>query len=419
MASNDGSLARILIQNGFSAMAAQAVDKAIDDAGIGAQATPGGVGAVDATSGLLISNVSGQDFAQLPVGPSPERAIQVSSFVPRHGTRAALVDLSGVPNEVGTVSDLGGIALFTGTPGGAKFIYPDNAGRTMLYETDATEFNSVIVDVPNDVSLLVVRNTGPAAPSFDGLAFRFANSPRDVRKPLRIIKDAAFAWGANDDGLSLDGAATDAAGFGVLDFLYDGTTFQVVSAVSVAADGSTSVGKGGVANGTRTTLIGSGARAFADNEIAFSTPVFSGAVLNQRGTSVCQLAGLTSSVTTSCVLTDSGTASDPGLPIDMAYLNGVVAYRIEVLGKRNSSTDFCRFVRDAVVQIGSSGALTLVTPSTQNNPADIFVGSITGNTITLAVDDVNKTLKITVTGSTTPQAMRWYARVEAMKMGNS
>lgn len=384
----------------------------------GGDGPAGGSGSIEASSGLLINTVEGQDFAQIPVGPAPERPIY-ANVVMRSGNYSAISALSGAANEVGVISDQRGLILFNGTPGGGLAIYPDSAGRTMVVEEDAGSFESPIYTVTPDVSTLILRNTGAPSASFQSLSIQFSGS-RSPRQPFRLIQDAKPVFlNGTLGGPDID-STTVPGGSAVVDFIISSSgSYTPVLSAGAFANGSVFVG-GGQADGNRTLMLGQGGRAYADNEQSFGNPAFSGLTLNQRMHGFVQAAGLTSATYTTAVLTDSGVRTDPGIPIDSGYFtNGVHSFRLEIIGKVNSSSDFCRFVRDVVVSINSSGTLTLHTPTTQNNPSDLQIGTTAGTGVAFSVNNTNKTLVVTVTGATGNPNIRWYCVGHVTKLGNA
>lgn len=361
---------------------------------------------------LLTVMYGGEKYALLPVNVDGSVSANV---LLRNGTFASLKALDGFENEVAVVGDRRGLALFNGVAGEAKFVYPDQAGRTMIIEEDAGSFDSPVYDVDQDVSLLIVRNIGAPSNQFQSLTVRFSGQ-RDSRQPFQIIKDAGFGWVAGvNGGPSLEDTSTTSNGFESINYIYDGFSYVPIDNSTIASDGGVRLGKNIVSDGTvNNIIIGSNGRTSADNEIAFGAPTFGN---TKCSNSFYRLNGLTSTTYTTAVLTDSGVRTDPGLPIDLFYLNGVISFRVEVIGKQASSTNMARFVRDVVVKVDGSGNLSVVTPATQNNPSDIVDSALSGTNIAFSVDNTNKALVITMTGSTTPVNIRWFANVHATKMG--
>lgn len=385
--------------------------------GLGQLVTPsggavGGGGEVDA-SGLLISTVGGQEFAQLPVGPAPDRAVE-AKVVLRHGTNSAMLALDGVANEVGVLTDTPGLVLFTGTPDEARAVYPDNAGRTVIYERDSSVATPAAYQLPSDVGLLILRDAA-STPDPDGMfpGLTVNAAARPAGASLRIISDKSPALTGLFDMAELPNGPSDTF------WVCDGTSLLLKASGGLGDDGSVALGRSVVPVGARSTLLGSGARTSAANEIGFGSPQFAGLTLQARGHGVARLAGITNTTATSAKLTPSGVSTDPGFPFDGLYANGLYSIRATIIGKRNTNEEFCRFVRDVVVQMSSSLNLTLVAPTTPNTASDIIVGGTAGCAVALAVNNTTKTLDITVTGSTTPVTIRWYAHLEIIKMGNT
>lgn len=369
-------------------------------------------GTVEAPSGLLISTFEGQDFAQLPVGPSPDRVVE-AKVVLRNGTRATMSDLDGATNEIGVLTDTPGIILFNGNPGEGRSIFPDNAGRTLVYSRDSSDPTPTTFIIPRDVGVLRLVDSA-VSPDIEGI---FVGLSLDVEarpegSTLRVVSDmTAVLVGFSEDALPNYTSDTS--------WMYDGSGMAGFSSMGQSSDGSIGLGKSYIRSGINSINLGLGARTSADNEVGFGRTAFSGLTTNTRGHGVARLSGITSSGATTARLTDSGVATDPGFPIDTYYLNGLYIMRWTIIGKRNNSTEFCRLVRDIVVQIDGSGNLALQAPTTPNTPSDMFIGGTTGCAVAFNVDNTNKALQVNVTGSTPAIGIRWYAHADIIKMGNS
>ena len=408
MPANDGTLADVLLQQGFSAAAAAAIDKAVWDAGIGGSGDVVGGGVVE--DGLLVVDHEGADFAMLPkIGTGVKANLSV-----RTGLKASLLSLSGNAGEIAMTTDTRELVLFNGVAGQA--IVLNTGDKFRIVSGDAAVNYSVSTTLEADDSTLIVRNTGAAASVFEKSVITLAARPEG--SSFRIVSDCAVSVGSS---------AVQTPNFlAETRWVWRDGAAQCVSSVGLGADGSVLVGKDAFFTAEEGTLknsimLGSKARVSNDNEIVFGAANFDGApgnALRTRSAGFFQLYGSTTTSGQALTLTPTGLAGT-GWVLDVGLANGVFSIDITVIGKKNSSTDVAVFKRQIIVKLSGGWVPSIVIPATPNNASDVIDSSMAGSALAFATNTTTGTLEVNVTAPTTAATCRWYAVGFVVKMGNT
>lgn len=384
------------------------------------------------SNGLLIVQFEGQNFALVPVAANG--AIE-ANLVPRTGTQAALATLSGEAGEVATITDGPGVMIFDGTPGGARGIYADNAGRTMVVTVAPEAYTGPTIDIGPDVTEVHVKYTTLPTPTLrDGVTIvplRFTGQRRPGQR-FRLFQECLINFLAGVDGGPNALFVNVEAGRRWTEFFLDTTgatpTYRPLFSGIVESDsglnsiyqGSMALGDGAHAFAAKAVALGPKATANLAGEIAFGAPAYS----DLRTNRIIRVGGVTTGVNGTAVLTPTGAAASESnmFGFDQAFGASAFGMRLDIMGKRSNSADCVRFVREIVVQRSSAGALTLVTPATPNNPSDILTGTMTGANVALSIASVgggtNNALQILVTGPNTSMTTRWSCVAYTHAMGN-
>lgn len=393
----------------------------------------GGIGGGTVQDGLYVVTIGGQPFALVPV--TGAGAVE-ANLVPRTGSRATLETLAGEAGEIASINDERGIMLFTGSAGQARGVYSTNAGRTVVVSLPPVPYTGPVIELGPDVLEVHFRYSSPPTDVRDpgqtpNPQVRFTGA-RTTAQRVRVFQEypVIFLPGVNggpDCSLTrIDGGRNWAEL--LLDTSTSPPTYRAFSAAyaeapdspAIFAPGSVRLGADAYAFGRLAIALGNGAVANMASEIVFGSPAYSAL----RGNRIIRVGAQTTGVNGTAVLTTDGAAVSEAnmFGFDLSFGASAFGMRLDIMGKRSNSAECVRFVREVVVQRASTGALTLVTPATPNNPSDILTAQMTGANVALSIVSVgagtNNALQIQVTGPNTSMTTRWSCIAHVHTMGN-
>lgn len=382
-------------------------------------------------SGLAVTQINGKDYALVPVVNGAVEA----NLVPRTGTQLALSTLAGEAGEVATITDTPGVMVFNGTPGGARGIYADNAGRTMVITVPPSDYTGGTIDIGPDVTEIHVRYSTLPTPSIrDGsvTAVLRLNGTRRPGQRLRMFSETIVNFAPSVNGGPAVLYSNGDPGRRWTEFFLDTVgatpTYRPLLSMMVESraasntvyPGSVAIGDAAGAFARNSLALGAGAATNQAGEIAFGSPGYS----DLRTNKIFRVGGQTTGVNGTAVLTPTGAAvsEENMFGFDLSYGASAFGLRLDIMGKRTNSAECVRFVREVVVQRTTAGVLTLLQPETPNNPSDVLSAGMTGANVALAIGSVgggtNNSLQITVTGPNTSSTTRWSCVAYANVMGN-
>lgn len=392
----------------------------------------GGIGGGTVQDGLYVVEIGGQTFALVPVVGGAVEA----NIVPRTGNRATLETLAGEAGEIASIDDERGIMLFTGIAGQARGVYSTNAGRTVVVSLPPVPYTGPVIELGPDVLEVHFRYSSPPTDVRDpdqipSPQVRFTGA-RTTAQRVRVFQEYPVIFlegingGPNCSLLRVEGGRSWSEL--LLDTTTTPPTYRAFSSAyaessespEVFAPGSVRLGSEAYAFGRQAVALGNGAIANMASEIAFGSPAYSAL----RGNRIIRVGAQTTGVNGTAVLTTDGAAVSEAnmFGFDLSFGASAFGMRLDIMGKRSNSTECVRFVREVVVQRASTGALTLITPATPNNPSDILTAQMTGADVALSIASVgagtNNALQIQVTGPNTSMTTRWSCIAYVHAMGN-